>query len=90
MADRSLMILSDHLGPGLLWVDWKERRVLSETKLGQQPFHTTYDPEGDRLLVTTNVDGMVNVIDVKTRAVVQKVSVPRAHGIGAVPIAGGP
>src|SRR5204863_430120 len=77
MADRSLMVLSDHLGPGLLWVDWKERRVLSETKLGQQPFHTTYDPEGDRLLTTTNVDGMVNVIDVKTRAVVQKVSVPK-------------
>jgi DNA-binding beta-propeller fold protein YncE len=86
MADRSLMVLSDHLGPGLLWVDWKERRVVSETKLGQQPFHTTYDPEGDRLLTTTNVDGMVNVIDVKTRAVVQKVSVPKAHGIGAVPI----
>ncbi len=87
MADRSLMILSDHLGPGLLWVDWKERRVVSETKLGQQPFHTTYDPEGDRLLTTTNVDGMVNVIDVKTRAVVQKLPVPKAHGIGAVPIA---
>ena len=88
MADRSLMILSDHLGPGLLWVDWKERRVLSETKLGQQPFHTTYDPEGGRLLTTTNVDGMVNVIDVKTRAVVQKVPVPKAHGIGAVPLIG--
>jgi YVTN family beta-propeller protein len=87
MADRSLMVLSDHLGPGLLWLDWKERRVLSETKLGQQPFHTTYDPEGDRLLTTTNVDGMVNVIDVKTRAVVQKVPVPKAHGIGAVGIA---
>lgn len=88
MADRSLMILSDHLGPGLLWVDWKERRVVSETRLGQQPFHTTYDPEGGRLLTTTNVDGMVNVIDVNTRAVVQKLAVPKAHGIGAVPIAG--
>ncbi len=87
MADKSLMVLSDHLGPGLLWVDWKERRVVSETKLGKQPFHTTYDPEGDRLLTTTNVDGMVNVIDVKTRAVVQKLAVPKAHGIGAVPIA---
>jgi DNA-binding beta-propeller fold protein YncE len=86
MADRSLMIISDHLGPGLLWIDWRERRILSETKLGQQPFHTTYDPEGDRLLTTTNADGMVNVIDVKTRAVVQKVAVPKAHGIGAVPI----
>ena len=87
MADRSLMVLSDHLGPGLLWIDWKERRVVSKTKLGQQPFHTTYDPEGDRLLTTTNVDGMVNVIDVKTRAVVQQVPVPKAHGIGAVGIA---
>jgi DNA-binding beta-propeller fold protein YncE len=87
MADKSLMVLSDHLGPGLLWVNWKERRVLSETKLGQQPFHTTYDPEGERLLTTTNVDGMVNIIDIKTRAVVQKVPVPKAHGIGAVPIA---
>lgn len=87
MADRSLMVLSDHQGPGLLWVDWKERRIVSETRLGQQPFHTTYDPEGDRLLTTTNVDGMVNVIDVKTRAVVQKVAVPKAHGIGAVGIA---
>jgi hypothetical protein len=89
MADRSLMVLSDHIGPGLLWVDWKERKVVSETKLGKQPFHTTYDPEGSRLLTTTNVDGMVNVIDIKTRAVVQKVSVPKAHGIGAVPIVGG-
>ncbi|HEV8669471.1 MAG TPA: cytochrome D1 domain-containing protein [Candidatus Limnocylindria bacterium] len=88
MADKSLMVLSDHLGPSLLWVDWKERRVVGETKLGKQPFHTTYDPEGDRLLTTTNVDGMVNVIDVKTRAVVQKLAVPKAHGIGAVGIAG--
>ena len=86
MADKSVMVLSDHLGPGLLWVDWRERRILGETMLGQQPFHTTYDPEGDRLLTTTNVDGMVNVIDAKTRAVVQKVAVPKAHGIGAVPI----
>jgi DNA-binding beta-propeller fold protein YncE len=89
MADKSLMVLSDHLGPGLLWVDWKERRVVAETKLGQQPFHTTYDPEGGRLLTTTWADGMVNIIDVKTRLVVQKVPVPKAHGIGAVPIAAG-
>jgi YVTN family beta-propeller protein len=88
MSDRSLMILSDHLGPGLLWVDWKERRVVSKTKLGQQPFHTTFDPEGGRLLTTTNVDGMVNVIDVSTRSVIQKVAVPKPHGIGAVPLVG--
>ena len=86
MSDTSLMVLSDHLGPGLLWVDWKERRIVGETRLGQQPFHTTYDPEGGRLLVTTNVDGMVNVIDIKTRALVQKIPVPRPHGIGSVPI----
>src|SRR6058998_812374 len=86
MPDKSLMLLSDHLLPGLLWVDWRERRIVAETKLGQQPFHTTYDPEGGRLLTTTNVDGMVNVIDLKTRAVVQKLVVPKAHGIGAVPI----
>jgi DNA-binding beta-propeller fold protein YncE len=86
LADKDVMVISDHLGPGLLWIDWKERRILGETILGRQPFHTTYDPEGDRLLTTTNVDGMVNVIDAKTRAVVQKVAVPKAHGIGAVAI----
>jgi YVTN family beta-propeller protein len=86
MADKSLMVLSDHAGPGLLWLDWRERRVVAETKLGKQPFHTTYDPEGGRVLTTTNVDGLVNVIDVKTRAVTQTVAVPRPHGIGAVPI----
>jgi YVTN family beta-propeller protein len=86
LADKNVMLLSDHLGPSLIWLDWKERRVMGETKLGQHPFHTTYDPEGNRLLTTTSVDGMVNVIDVKTRAVVQKVPVPKAHGIGAIPI----
>jgi DNA-binding beta-propeller fold protein YncE len=83
----SVMILSDHLGPSLLWVDWRERSILGETKLGQQPFHSTYDPEGDRLLVTTSVDGMVNVIDMRTRQVVQKLPVTRAHGIASVGIA---
>jgi YVTN family beta-propeller protein len=86
MADKSVMVLSDHSGPGLIWLDWRERIIVGETRLGRQPFHITYDPEGDRLLVTTNVDGMVNVIDRKTRAVVQKVPVPKAHGIGAIPI----
>lgn len=81
-----VMVLSDHLGPSLLWVDWRERRIVGETKLGQQPFHSTYDPEGGRLLVTTNVDGMVNVIDYKTRQVVQKVPVAKAHGIVSVGI----
>jgi YVTN family beta-propeller protein len=85
-----IMLLSDHLGPSLLWVDWRERRIAGETKLGQQPFHSTYDPEGGRLLVTTNVDGMVNVIDVKTRQVVQKVPVTKAHGIVSVGIRVGP
>jgi DNA-binding beta-propeller fold protein YncE len=86
-SNTNVMILSDHLGPSLLWVDWRERAILGETKLGQQPFHSTYDPEGDRMLVTTNVDGMVNVIDMKTRLVIQKLPVTRAHGIASVGIA---
>ncbi len=85
-TNTSVMVLSDHLGPSLLWVDWRERKILGETKLGQQPFHSSFDPEGNRMLVTTNVDGMVNVIDMKTRQVVQKVAVPKAHGIAAVGI----
>ncbi|HEV8672254.1 MAG TPA: cytochrome D1 domain-containing protein [Candidatus Limnocylindria bacterium] len=85
--NTSVMVLSDHVGPSLLWVDWRERTILGETKLGQQPFHSTYDPEGDRMLVTTNVDGMVNVIDMKTRHVVQKLPVTKAHGIASVGIA---
>ena len=84
--DTSIMVLSDHLGPSLLWVDWRERHIVGETKLGQQPFHSTYDPEGDRLLVTTNGDGMVNVINVHTRQVVQKIPVTKAHGIVSVGI----
>lgn len=86
LADKSIMLLSDHTFPGLMWLDWKERKIVAETKLGNQPFHTAYDPESDRLLTTTNVDGQVNVIDVKTRAVAQKVGVPTAHGIVAVGI----
>ena len=86
-SNTNLMVLSDHLGPSLLWVDWRERAILGETKLGQQPFHSTFDPEGDRMLVTTNVDGMVNVIDMKTRQVVQKLPVTKAHGIASVGIA---
>ena len=58
-------------------------------KLGQQPFHSSYDPEGNRMLVTTNVDGMVNVIDMRTRLVVQKVPVTKAHGIVTVGIQAG-
>ncbi len=85
-ADKSIMVLSDHLLPGLLWLDWRERKIVAETKLGQQPFHSTYDPLNDRMLVTTNVDGMVNVIDAKTHLVVQKIAVPKAHGIVSVGI----
>ena len=86
-SNTSVMVLSDHIGPSLLWVDWRERTIIGETKLGQQPFHSTYDPEGNRMLVTTNVDGMVNVIDMKTRQVVQKLPVTKAHGIASVGIA---
>jgi YVTN family beta-propeller protein len=85
--NAGVMVLSDHIGPSLVWMDWRERRILSETKLGGHPFHSTYDPEGSRLLVTSNVDGMVNVIDMKTRQVVQKVPVTKAHGIASVGIA---
>ena len=84
--DTSIMVLSDHTYPGLMWVDWRERHIVGETKLGQQPFHSSYDPEGNRMLVTTNVDGMVNVIDMKTREVVQRVPVTKAHGIVSVGI----
>ena len=87
--DSSIMLLSDHLGPSLLWVDWRERHIVGETKLGQQPFHSTYDPEGGRLLVTTNKDGMVNVIDIRTRQVIQKIPVTLAHGIVSVGIRAG-
>jgi len=87
MPDRSIMLLSDHKGPSLLWVDYKNRKIVAETKgIGSQAFHTTYDPLGERVLLTTNVDGMVNVIDVNTKLVVQKVPVPSCHGIAAVGI----
>ena len=87
-ADTTLMVLSDHLGPSLLWVDWRERHIVAETKLGQQPFHSTYDPEGDRILVTTNADGMVNVINFHSHLVIQKIPVTKAHGIVSVGIRG--
>ena len=78
------MLLSDHAGAGLLFIDPASRSILSETKLGPQPFHTTYDPIGKRLLVTTNADSAVRVIDLATRAVVQKLDVPAPHGIVAI------
>jgi len=87
MPDKSIMVISDHKGPSLLWIDYKSRKIVAETKgIGAQPFHTTYDPLGERILLTTNVDGMVNVIDVNTKQVVQKVPVPTAHGIVSVGI----
>jgi YVTN family beta-propeller protein len=87
LPDKSIMVISDHKGPSLLWVDYKNRKIVAETKgIGAQPFHTTYDPLGERILLTTNVDGMVNIIDVNTKQVVQKVPVPTAHGIASVGI----
>ena len=90
-ADTSIMLISSHYsaekgrnGSSLLWVDWRARKIVDETPLGIQPFHTTYDPVGSRLLTTSNVDGMVNVIDWATHRITQKVPVPRAHGIVAV------
>lgn len=78
------MLLTDHLGPSLLWIDPKERRIVGETKVGPEPYHSTYDPLGDRILVTSNKDGNVWVIDRITRQVVQTVPVHGAHGIVAV------
>lgn len=87
MPDNGLMVLSDHKGPSLLWMDYKARTIVAETKgIGTQPFHTSYDPIGERLLLTTNVDGMVNVIDMNTKQVIQKVPVPLCHGIVMVGI----
>jgi YVTN family beta-propeller protein len=91
--DTSVMLLSSHYsaekgrnGASLLWLDWKARKIIDETPVGIQPFHTTYDPVGERVLLTSNVDGMVNVIDWNTHKVVQKVPVPKPHGIVAVGI----
>lgn len=78
------MLLTDHLGPSLLWVDAKTRTIVGETKVGPEPYHETYDPIGDRVLVTSNKDGNVWVIDRRTRAVVQTVAVHAAHGMVAV------
>lgn len=80
------MLLSDHGGPSLLFVDVAARRIASATKLGQQPFHTTYDPLGGRLLVTSNVASEVAAIDLAAREVVQRVTVTAPHGIVAVGI----
>jgi DNA-binding beta-propeller fold protein YncE len=91
--DTSIMLLSSHYskekgrnGASLLWVDWKARKVVGETPVGIQPFHMTYDPVGERVLLTSNVDGQVNVVDWHSRKVVQKIAVPKAHGIVAVGI----
>jgi YVTN family beta-propeller protein len=87
LPDKSVMLLSDHKGPSLLWLDYKTRKIVAETKvLGTQPFHTSYDPLGERILLTTNIDGMVNVIDVHTRQVIQKIAVPSCHGLASVGI----
>lgn len=89
--DTSLMLLSSHYsaekgrnGASLLWVDWKARKIVDETPVGVQPFHMTYDPMGERVLLTSNVDGMVNVIDWNTHKIVQKLPVPKPHGIVSV------
>ena len=78
------MLLTDHIGPSLLWLDPKERRIVDETKVGPEPYHSTYDPIGDRVLVTSNKDGNVWVIDRATHKVVQTVHVHGAHGMVAV------
>jgi YVTN family beta-propeller protein len=93
LPDGSIMLISSHWssergkeGASLLWVDWKARKIVGDTPLGRHVFHMTYDPLGHRVLATSNVDGMVNVIDVVTRKVTHKVAVPKAHGIVAIGI----
>ena len=78
------MLLTDHTGPSLLWIDPRTRSMVGETKVGPEPYHSTYDPIGDRVLVTSNKDGNVWVIDRTSRKVVQTVPVHAAHGIVAV------
>lgn len=80
------MLLSDHGGPSLLFIDVASRKIVGETKLGAQPFHTTYDPLGGRLLVTSNAANEVAVIDLTTKAVLQRLSIAAPHGIVAVGI----
>ena len=39
LPDKSIMLLSDHKGPSLLWMNYKDRKIVAETKgLGNQPF----------------------------------------------------
>lgn len=78
------MLLTDHIGPSLMWVDPKTRTVVDVTKVGPEPYHETYDPIGDRVLVTSNRDGNVWVISRTTHQVLQTLPAHGAHGIVAV------
>jgi len=78
------MLLTDHITPSLMWIDPKTRSIVDMTKVGPEPYHETYDPLGDRILVTSNKDGNVWVIDRTTHKVLQTVPVHAAHGIVAV------
>lgn len=78
------MLLTDHTTPSLLWIDPKTRTIVDTTKIGPEPYHETYDPIGDRILVTSNRDGNVWVIDRSTHKVVQTIPAHGAHGIVAV------
>jgi len=79
------LLLADHMGPSLMFIDAATRKLLTATKLGgEQAYHTTYDPIGKRLLTTTALPGEVSVIDLATREVVQVVKMPTVHGIVAI------
>lgn len=83
--DGTPMLLADHTGPSLMFLDPAKRTIVSATKLaGEQAFHSTYDPIGKRILVTTTVPGEVSVLDLASRQIVQTVKVTTAHGIVAV------
>lgn len=89
------MVLSDHQQESLLIVDWRERTIVGEAKLrepsvpvlgqhGSQPFHTAYAP--GRYYVTTNRDNSLRVLDAKALTILQRVEIPRPHGVVLVPL----
>jgi YVTN family beta-propeller protein len=82
------MVLSDHLQESLLFVDWRERRITGEVRLGPQPFHSAYTPS--RYYTTTNADDSLRVIDATSREVIHRVEIPRPHGVVLVPLDGFP
>ncbi len=89
------MVLSDHQQESLMVVDWKSRRIVGSAKLkdpaisssgacGIEVFHTAYTP--GRYYTTSNKDSSLRVIDAKELRVLQRVEIPRPHGVVLVPL----